>query len=180
MSKYPNPVSYAGRKGTSEHSGIVKFGTDAEIQAGISDDLVISPSGLQAIIDTDNTLAADSNTLVASQKATKFYIDNIAVAGAPAASETVAGIAELATQAEVATGTDDLRIVTPLKLATSLASPPAIGGTSAAAGAFTTLAASGLSSLSGSATILTAGTALNLGSDASADAINIVLVQQHE
>jgi len=37
---------------------------------------------------------------------------------APAASETTAGIAELATQAETDTGTDDLRMVTPLKLAT--------------------------------------------------------------
>lgn len=37
---------------------------------------------------------------------------------APAASETTAGIAELATQAETDTGTDDLRIVTPLKLNT--------------------------------------------------------------
>lgn len=37
---------------------------------------------------------------------------------APAASETTAGIAELATQAETDTGTDDARIVTPLKLAT--------------------------------------------------------------
>jgi hypothetical protein len=36
---------------------------------------------------------------------------------APAASETTPGIAELATQAETDTGTDDLRIVTPLKLA---------------------------------------------------------------
>lgn len=36
---------------------------------------------------------------------------------APAASETTAGIAELATQAETDTGTDDQRIVTPLKLA---------------------------------------------------------------
>lgn len=35
---------------------------------------------------------------------------------APAASETTAGIAELATQAETDTGTDDARIVTPLKL----------------------------------------------------------------
>lgn len=34
-----------------------------------------------------------------------------------AASETVSGIAEIATQAETNTGTDDLRIVTPLKLA---------------------------------------------------------------
>jgi hypothetical protein len=37
----------------------------------------------------------------------------------PAASETTAGVAELATQAETNTGTDDLRIVTPLKLASS-------------------------------------------------------------
>jgi len=35
---------------------------------------------------------------------------------APDATETVKGIAELATQAETNTGTDDLRIVTPLKL----------------------------------------------------------------
>lgn len=38
---------------------------------------------------------------------------------APAASETTPGIAELATQAETDTGTDDARIVTPLKLANS-------------------------------------------------------------
>lgn len=37
---------------------------------------------------------------------------------APAASETTAGIAEIATQAETDAGTDDQRIVTPLKLAT--------------------------------------------------------------
>lgn len=36
---------------------------------------------------------------------------------APAASETTAGIAEIATQAETDAGTDDLRIVTPAKLA---------------------------------------------------------------
>lgn len=36
----------------------------------------------------------------------------------PAASETTAGILELATQAETDAGTDDLRAVTPLKLAT--------------------------------------------------------------
>ncbi len=37
---------------------------------------------------------------------------------APSASETTAGIAELATQAETDTGSDDTRIVTPMKLAT--------------------------------------------------------------
>jgi hypothetical protein len=40
--------------------------------------------------------------------------------GAGAASETSAGIAEIATQAETDAGTDDLRFITPLKLATSV------------------------------------------------------------
>jgi hypothetical protein len=42
-------------------------------------------------------------------------------AAAANATETISGVAELATQAEVNTGTDDARIVTPLKLATRLA-----------------------------------------------------------
>jgi hypothetical protein len=41
-----------------------------------------------------------------------------------AASETAAGIAELATQTETNTGTDDTRIVTPLKLATYITTLP--------------------------------------------------------
>lgn len=44
----------------------------------------------------------------------------------PAASETTSGIAELATQAETDAGTDDLRIVTPLKLLNSPRSHRAI------------------------------------------------------
>lgn len=39
----------------------------------------------------------------------------------PPATETIKGVAEIATQAEVAEGTDDQRIVTPLKLASALA-----------------------------------------------------------
>lgn len=41
------------------------------------------------------------------------------LASAPAASESTAGIAEIATQAETDAGTDDARFVTPLKLKTS-------------------------------------------------------------
>ena len=43
--------------------------------------------------------------------------------GAPSASETTAGIAELATQAETDAGTDDARIVTPPKLKTWSSAP---------------------------------------------------------
>jgi hypothetical protein len=58
----------------------------------------------------------------------------------PDASETVKGIAELATQAEVDTGTDDQRIVTPLKLATAVpaASETAAGKVELATAAETT------------------------------------------
>jgi trimeric autotransporter adhesin len=66
-------------------------------------------------------------------------IDSVIAGGVNAASEGTSGIAELATQAETDTGTDDLRIVTPLKLKTNLASPPAIGGTAPSTAVFTTL-----------------------------------------
>lgn len=59
------------------------------------------------------------------QTAVNFTLDSGAVSwsvfgtAAGNASETSAGIAEIATQAETDAGTDDLRFVTPLKLATS-------------------------------------------------------------
>lgn len=65
----------------------------------------------------------DANTTW-RQTAVNFTLDSGSVTwtsfgtSAPSASEISAGIAELATQAETDTGTDDARIVTPLKLAT--------------------------------------------------------------
>ncbi len=50
---------------------------------------------------------------------------------AEVASETVQGVAELATQAEVNTGTDDTRIITPLKLADALNIPRIVAISSA-------------------------------------------------
>ncbi len=71
----------------------------------------------EIVLDADGTLAANSDIVVATQKAIKTYVDTaIAAAAVPDASETVKGKAEIATQAETNTGTDDLRIVTPLKL----------------------------------------------------------------
>jgi len=46
---------------------------------------------------------------------------NVTGSSSSQATETVAGIAELATQAEANAGTDDLRIITPLKLKTKVA-----------------------------------------------------------
>ena len=55
-----------------------------------------------SVIDTDTTLAANSDTKIATQKAVKTYVD---AGGNVNASETTKGIVEEATDAEVAAGT---------------------------------------------------------------------------
>src|SRR5580658_7862804 len=89
--------------------------------------------------------------------ATKFYADNLAIAGAPNASTTVNGISFLATNADVVspynTPLGANTVVTPANISTIFASPPAIGGTAAAAGSFTTLAASSTLAVTGAATL---------------------------
>lgn len=75
----------------------------------------------------------------------------------PQATTTVAGKAELATQSDVNTGTNNTKIVTPLTLKTNLTTPPAIGGTTPNTGAFSVLTSTGnttLASGTGSATKL--------------------------
>jgi hypothetical protein len=64
------------------------------------------------------------------------------IAAIPAASETVAGKAEIATQTATNTGTDDARIVTPLKLQTRMAAyaAPALVETNVQTGTTYTLA----------------------------------------
>lgn len=128
----------------------------------------ISTAILVSNLDTDGTLAANSDTKVASQKATKTYVDtntmaltgnqtvagiktfssfpispssapsadyemankkyvdDVAFAGVGAATESAPGAAELATQAETDGGTDDERIVTPKKLATTTQIPAGV------------------------------------------------------
>lgn len=123
MPKFARPNAYTGKQSNQNWTGQVRAANVVEVAAGDSDQLYISPL----------TLAVAIATLL------------------PAASETVAGIAEIATTAEVTTGTDDGKIVSPLKLAQRLASPPAIGSGTPAAGTFTTLNTTGA---------ITAGTTL--------------------
>lgn len=73
-------------------------------------------------LDTDTSLAANSDTKLATQKAVKTYIDT---SGGANASETVRGIVEEATDAEVTAGTATggtgaKLFVTPAKLATRI------------------------------------------------------------
>ena len=73
-------------------------------------------------LDTDTTLAANSDSKIATQKAVKAYVDS---GGNVNASETTRGIVEEATDAEVtagtATGATSAKLfVTPAKLATRM------------------------------------------------------------
>jgi hypothetical protein len=176
MPKFARPNSYTSKQSNQSWTGSVRAANSVEAAAGVSEQLYISPSTLASAV---GDLVPSATTLIegvvlitdnSSPVATKLYVDNIAIAGAPAWSETVSGIGQLSTNAEAIGGTNDDTAMTPLKVAAALvASLPITGG----AGSFTTLAASGLTSLSASATILTAGTALNLGSDNSGDAVNL-------
>lgn len=69
------------------------------VEEGTSAGAAFRQTAINGVIGTDNVLWTSFGT------------------SAPAATETTAGIAELATQVETDTGTDDARIVTPLKLA---------------------------------------------------------------
>jgi len=80
----------------------------------------------QAVISVEEGTDADSSFRQTEVNGTIDVSDVVWGAfgtSAPSASESTAGIAELATQAEVDAGTDDARIVTPLKLKTWSSAP---------------------------------------------------------
>jgi len=112
--------------------------------------------------------------------ATKVYADGLAIAGSPVASETTAGIGQLATDAEAVAGTPSTGLlalfVTPSNLTPVFAAPPIIGGTTPAAATFTDLTTTGTVSVSSAAPITIdvtgAGNDLTLSSDAGRVIIN--------
>ncbi len=167
MAKFARPNSYNGKQSNQSWTGQTRAATAAEAAAGDAEQLYISPATLasavgdlvphatDAVYGTVLLTAAPYNT---GPAATKGYVDNIAIMGSPAASETNPGIAEIATQTETDTGTDDLRFVTPLKLANFV-------GAGGFPGSFTDLTATGAVSFTGAtgAIVMTSATASSFG-----------------
>ena len=129
-------IAGAGSVSTPDASetvaGIAEIATTTEITTGTDDGRIVSPLKLKQALDAlppGTTVGAIAPATPESGQAwfdTTTNTLNIWDGAAwrtsqPAASEAVAGIAEIATQAEVTAGTDDATIVTPLKLATSQA-----------------------------------------------------------
>lgn len=129
-------TSGGNAEATTSSFGIVQLATLAELQGGSA------PAG--AYVPTANDVAT--------------VIAGIVVGAVPPATETQQGIAELATQAETDTGTDDTKIVTPLKLATYVA-----GGN--VNGSFVDLTATGAVSFTGATggIVMTSTTASSFG-----------------
>jgi hypothetical protein len=110
--------------------------------------VAITKNGATALVAGDIPNAA---IVYVVYDGTQFQLTNPATG--PPASETLAGDVELATQAEVNTGTDTTRSLTPATLKSQLTTPNPIGATTPSTGAFTTLSGT---VVSGSTSIATA------------------------
>lgn len=78
-------------------------------------------------LDTDALLIANSDTRLATQKATKAYIDNAVVAGGVIANNTTTGIQRVASSTQIATGfSSTTAFAIPSSLASSTASSTTI------------------------------------------------------
>lgn len=167
MPKFARPNSYTGKQSNQNWTGDSRAANSVEAAAGLSDQLYISPATLAAAVVAIVPLATPTVpgivTVTAAPfdtgaVATKLYADNLAIAGSPVATETNPGIAEIATQGETDTGTDDTRFVTPLKLANFV-------GAGGFPGSFTDLTATGTVSFTGAtgAIVMTSATASSFG-----------------
>lgn len=140
---------------TTTDLGIVELATLAQLQGG----------------------TAPADYYVPSANDVYTFVTATAIAGAPVATTTVFGIVELSTDAIAVAGTANVpgvtaRVIQPSNLAAIFAAPPATGGTTPAAGAFTTLAFTTMTGTAGGSWA-SGGTAITIGTDASNDAISI-------
>lgn len=136
ISGVPQWKSGGNAEATTSSFGIVQLATLAELQGGSA------PAG--AYVPTANDVAT--------------VIAGVVVGAVPPATETQAGIAEIATQVETDAGVDDTRIVTPLKLANFV-------GSGGVPGSFTDLTATGTVSFTGATggITMTSATASSFG-----------------
>lgn len=95
---------------TDVATGIVELATVAEAIAGTDTALAVTPAGLKGVADTKAPIA---HVHAAGDVTSGTFLP----ARLPAATETAIGAVEIATVAEVAAGTDNVRAVTALGIA---------------------------------------------------------------
>lgn len=119
----------------------------------------IDSNGAKSITKKGTTALAASDILsgmvcLVVYDGTRFQLVNPASDTSSSATESAEGLVELATQAEVNTGTDTARSLTPATLKSHLTTPNPIGGTTPSTGAFTTFTSTGIDD-NGAATAIT-------------------------
>jgi hypothetical protein len=97
-------------------TGIEHFKGVFASEAALNIAFPTADEGDYAYVDTGGTEAS----LYIWDDTDSDWVESGVTTVVPDASETVKGIIEIATQAEVTTGTDDVRAITPLKLATAV------------------------------------------------------------
>lgn len=110
-SKAVTPAALLSRTATADRVGLVELATASEATAGTDDSRAVTPGGAKAALDAR---AASNSETLAGLSGVKFVTPSSL--RAVKASTALAGLVELATEAEVTAGTDDSRAVTPLRL----------------------------------------------------------------
>lgn len=108
---------------TETATGVAERATLAEVGAGTDTTRFVTPAGVRQEINTHTHTAAQISDATTIGRSILLANDAAAVRNAigaagepPAASQTVAGVIEIATNAEVASGADAVRAVTPAGL----------------------------------------------------------------
>lgn len=145
-----NEIDIDAAAASETQAGVAELATQAETDAGTDDARIVTPLKLAtttvAGIDSDaihDNVAGEISalTLVTAVSGDQLLIEDASDSNnkkrvdasdfiSVAATESVAGVAEIATQAETDAGTDDSRFVTPLKL-TNWSGLPGINWTGA-------------------------------------------------
>lgn len=135
------PASLAAVTATETRAGVIELATTAEAQALADTSRAITPATLAAVTATATRtgvveLATDAETQTGTDTTRAITPANLT---ARTATETRAGILETATDVEAAAKSATDKILVPSNVPSIMASPGAIGSTTASTGKFTTL-----------------------------------------
>lgn len=135
------PATLAAVTATETRAGIVELATTAEAQALVDTSRAITPATLAAVTATTTRtgvveLATDAETQAGTDTTRAITPANLT---ARTATETRSGILETATDAEAIAKSANDKILVPSNIPSIMASPGAIGSTTASTGKFTTL-----------------------------------------
>jgi len=175
MAKFARPNSYTSKQSNQNWTGAVRAANEKDIEAGVAENLYISPATLASavtalvpeattttsgIVELATLAELQGGNAPGNQVPTSNDVATViagVVAGAvPPATVAQQGIVELALDSEAVspyTTTVPNTALIPSNITPMFASPPPIGATTPAAGSFTNVLASGTLGVTGASTL---------------------------